>query len=359
MKQLYNIVFLSTIVLFFLTALNAQYFIGGFPYIAYGNTDGSGDIPTIVFTGDIMLAREVERIMGVTNPRYPFRGVENLLSHADVVVGNFEGSVPKEHIETPDFGFRFSVRNEFLQTLQDVGFDILSLANNHSFDFGEEGYMNTKERCIEISLACVGKSGSAESFSVTTLQSGNTTIGLFMLEVVTVFPETEDIVSVFAELVRQTDVQIVYVHWGTEYEKNHSASQEILAHTLIDAGADAIIGHHPHVVQDIEIYHDRPIFYSLGNFVFDQYFDQDVQEGLIVQLEIREQHLSYTLIPVSSINTPSQPQIMGIDQKEIFIADLLSRSSVGKELAHGHIITVPRYTSGLASTEINSTMGPQ
>jgi poly-gamma-glutamate synthesis protein (capsule biosynthesis protein) len=114
----------------------------------------------------------------------------------------------------------------------------------------------------------------------------------------------------------------VYVHWGNEYELKHSEQQEALAHYVIDSGIDAVIGHHPHVVQDIEIYNGKPIFYSLGNFIFDQYFSGDVQTGLVVKVYIQKDTITYTLVPISSIGRASQPYIMPIEQKTTFLSML-------------------------------------
>ncbi len=79
---------------------------------------------------------------------------------------------------------------------------------------------------------------------------------------------------------------VVNIHWGTEYEHEYNTTQSITAHALSDSGADVIIGHHPHVVQGLEIYKNKLIFYSLGNFIFDQYFSSDTQTGLSLGLSI-------------------------------------------------------------------------
>jgi poly-gamma-glutamate synthesis protein (capsule biosynthesis protein) len=84
------------------------------------------------------------------------------------------------------------------------------------------------------------------------------------------------------KLEKKADVTVVYAHWGTEYEKNSSQKQRELAHRFVDNGADLIIGSHPHVVQEVEIYNGKEIYYSLGNFVFDQYFEDSTKHGLLV-----------------------------------------------------------------------------
>ena len=107
----------------------------------------------------------------------------------------------------------------------------------------------------------------------------------------------------------------------------HPKQQEELAHALIEAGADAVIGNHPHVAQDIEVYEGVPIFYSLGNFVFDQYFSQDVQEGLMLTVSVVDAKLQFTLTPVTSLGTPATPREMEGQQKDDLIARILRTSS--------------------------------
>ena len=91
---------------------------------------------------------------------------------------------------------------------------------------------------------------------------------------------------------------VVYAHWGREYELIQSESQQKIAHNFIDSGADLIIGSHPHVVQPIEIYKNKAIFYSLGNFVFDQYFSEDVKNELIVTASIIKDKTEFVLTPL-------------------------------------------------------------
>jgi poly-gamma-glutamate synthesis protein (capsule biosynthesis protein) len=118
--------------------------------------------------------------------------------------------------------------------------------------------------------------------------------------------------------------QIAYIHWGKEYDSVHSKEQEVLAHFLIDNGVDAVIGHHPHVVQDIEVYKGKPIFYSLGNFIFDQYFSDEVQEGLAVRVDTSKDILRYTLIPFESKSIKSQPKLLSLLDKDTYLENTLS-----------------------------------
>ena len=130
----------------------------------------------------------------------------------------------------------------------------------------------------------------------------------------------DDVLTEVERLSPLTDALFVMPHWGIEYEREKpSAQQRQEAHALIDAGADVIIGAHPHVIQPIELYQDKPIFYSLGNFIFDQYFSQETMEGLAVGVTLIKEYTTTTaaffLRPIE-ITQKSQPALAGIERTE-------------------------------------------
>jgi poly-gamma-glutamate synthesis protein (capsule biosynthesis protein) len=100
---------------------------------------------------------------------------------------------------------------------------------------------------------------------------------------------------------------VVFLHWGNEYETLHTKSQEDFAHFFIDSGVDLVVGAHPHVVQDVETYNGKRIYYSLGNFVFDQYWNEEVQTGLMVKVVLEGDSVTYEDITITSDH--SQPYI--------------------------------------------------
>jgi poly-gamma-glutamate synthesis protein (capsule biosynthesis protein) len=102
----------------------------------------------------------------------------------------------------------------------------------------------------------------------------------------------------------------VYVHWGDEYTRAPRETDRALAHALIDFGADAIVGHHSHVIGALELYKGVPIFYSLGNLIFDQYFSPDVQEGILVELTLQEDRYVFEVIPYETYSVRSQPNVL-------------------------------------------------
>lgn len=280
----------------------------------------------LVFTGDIMLGRNVEYLMNKEGTSYPFSGlnISSLFSNA-AVIGNFESSMAIEHVETPAYAMKFSVSEAVLADVKQAGFTHLSLGNNHSYDYGVTGYKNAIEKLSDYSLTPFGSGVEVGSHSITITKTSKGDIALIGINASQQIPSKEDIEHVLKVASKRSSFQVVYIHWGNEYELTHSPTQRMLAKILVDAGADLIIGHHPHVTQDIDIIKGVVVFYSLGNYIFDQYFSNDVQEGLLVGLDVVAEPV-LTLIPVTSKKTLSQPNVMEPAAHQQFLEDLAKRS---------------------------------
>ncbi|MEZ4200096.1 MAG: CapA family protein [Candidatus Paceibacterota bacterium] len=282
--------------------------------------------PAILFIGDILLARDVERKMLEHGVSHPFLGVNSLFKEA-AVVANFEASVPNAHLPTPDLSTVFSVDSELLDGLAGSGVTHLSLANNHSFDYGTVGFNSTSQVLERRGFDVFGHpQQNATTTSVSYISLAGTTIALIALNDIVPGGVSHDWRAVLTEASAHSDRQIVFIHWGEEYQTTHSKRQEELAYEFVAAGVDAIIGHHPHVVQDIGFIHDVPVFYSLGNFIFDQYFSESVQEGLVVRLDANNAELGFSLIPVSSLASRAQPHPMGEADRSRFLSELAKQS---------------------------------
>lgn len=281
----------------------------------------------IIFTGDVLLARNVEFLIQREGGSYPLDGVPltELLPGA-AIVGNFEAAIPKEHQPTPSLAMRFSVNPSFLPALASAGFTHFSQANNHSFDYGEEGFYGAKEALLASGLVPFGNGRTLNKDSITYINTTAGRVSLIGIHASEVIPARSTLKTVMANASRQSDLQIVYIHWGTEYKLVHNSAQEEIATTLVEYGADLIIGHHPHVVQDVQVIDGVVVFYSLGNYIFDQYFNQDVQEGLVVGLTFVDSEASLRLLPVSSIGTLSQPWPMKEEKRRQFLLNLAKRS---------------------------------
>ncbi len=280
----------------------------------------------ILFVGDVMLARDVERKLKVVGLNYPFSQVGKLFER-HFVFGNFEAVVPKIHRPTPDFNTRFSVKSENLDALVLAKFTHWSLANNHAYDFDNNGLDETIQQLNLRGFATFGHPNVVASSSITEVLVNKQKIAVIGINAVTKDPEIELLKSLIDSSKKQNDYVVAYVHWGDEYKLVHNMRQENLAHLMIDLGVDLVVGHHPHVVQDIELYNDRLIVYSLGNFLFDQYFSDDVQEGLTIKLLPSDNKLSISLMPVTSLDSKIQPRLLTDQEKEEFLKELAGRSS--------------------------------
>ncbi len=291
------------------------------------NTTSDETFDSVLFTGDIMLARHVERLIWQHGSSYPFLGINfDSFSSAPAVVGNFESSMCEPHRPTPFYTMRFSTRKEALVGLKNAGFTHVSLANNHSFDCGEDGYANTWGLLEESEITPFGSQKTIDKNSLSYIKTPIGVIALIGIHVVYQDLDQEKVAEVFGEADTKSDYQIAYIHWGNEYEIKHSKTQRRHAEALVSLGADMIIGHHPHVVQGIEYIQSVPVFYSLGNYVFDQYFSDEVKTGLLLELAFFDGGPVVRLHGVSSKQTPAQPQLLKDDERTAFLRSLAERS---------------------------------
>lgn len=282
---------------------------------------------SILFTGDVMLGRNVELLSDINGSNYPYALIRPLLQRYDTVVVNFESSAAPTHVRTRAGGFTFSVKPTYIETLASYGITYASLANNHALDYGVSGYDNAQKLLRAAGITPFGHPTLVASTSVAFIPYGSQSVAVIGIHTLFAQPSAAKIREAFSAAASSSDFQIAYVHWGTEYETTHSQAQELFAKELISLGADMVIGHHPHVTQDIQIYDGVPVFYSLGNFIFDQYFSQAVQEGYALGLEFESEALHVTLHPVSSYYSRSQPQEMSEESRGSFLADLAERSN--------------------------------
>lgn len=290
-------------------------------------------IKEVRFVGDVMLARHVEILMDKDGSDYPYQNLST--PPRTVWVGNFEASAPDTHEPTKPFTLDLSVDTKHLNALYDFGMTHVSLANNHSLDFGREGLAETRSNLS--SFTTFGHPNMVSAASVSQIELDEGLLGILAIHAVGSSPDDEKLTNVLHKLTLETDAQVAFVHWGEEYTTTHNKSQEDLARRLIDGGIDAVIGHHPHVVQDIDTYNGKPIFYSLGNFIFDQYFDQSVQEGLVVAVTLEDEGINYRLLPVTSVGSLSAPRLMDESEAEYFLATLAanSNSRIRTKIAEG------------------------
>jgi poly-gamma-glutamate synthesis protein (capsule biosynthesis protein) len=239
---------------------------------------------TILAFGDVMLGRHVRTLMERNGLDYPFRaiaGPENrFLKGSDIVFANLEGPIRGQGSKGGT-SMVFAFNQDIAPLLKSYGFNLLSISNNHTYDKGADGYNETVQTLNENEIGWCGDYHYANPDSVYYGTLSDTKYAFICVQDVTVRLDIDETVRLITEVKSNVDYLIVSAHWGNEYQHTPNTSKQIEpAHKFIDAGADLILGHHPHVAQTIEVYKDRYIFYSLGNFIFDQYFSTATQQGL-------------------------------------------------------------------------------
>jgi len=283
-------------------------------------------VKTVLLVGDIMLNRGVENLIKQNSIYYPFQKISHFLRGIDIVFGNLEGPIINNPPEFPANSLKFAFNPQVIKGASWCNFNLFSLANNHTLDMGKEGLEETKNWLKKYGINFVGNplSGSSDNLNSPFFRDKITFLAFNRI-----FPFTireEEIIKTIKTVKSSNpdNFLIASTHWGKEYKLINSSAQQKLAHKIIEAGADLIIGHHPHVVQNIEKYQGKLIFYSLGNFIFDQYFSPETQQGLTVGLEIYPDKLVCRLFPLQ-INL-SQPVLMERNKAGEFLIQLAKRS---------------------------------
>ena len=282
----------------------------------------SGEIRALFF-GDLMLDRHVGEKIEINGIDWIFEKLAEakFFSNYDLVSANLEGAVTDggDHYP-PDNVYDFAFDPEKISALKKYNFTFFNLANNHFSDQGDRGIIETRANLERLGFdysGCFDGKVSADC-SATIIELNGKKIGIAGFSSVYSLIDIEAAQKIISDLKKETDWVIVNLHSGVEYEHNTDSVQIKIAHSLIDAGADAIIGHHPHVVQGMEAYNGKPIFYSLGNFVFDQYFSPDTQEELAVSLILKDNgEIEYELFPL--ISSGSQVDLMSGEEKDAFL----------------------------------------
>lgn len=278
---------------------------------------------TLLFVGDLMLARGVEFYTereGSGDFRFPFARASSTLRSADFTVGNLEHPISDRG---RDQGSRYSLRAkpEAARALAEAGFDVVSLANNHIWDWGADALADTIAHLDAVGIRHVGAGmDEAEANRPLVVEVKGQSVAFLAwtnlypegLEArganpgVSRFRDTEATQQIRA-LASQYDLVVVLFHWGDEYQTRSSQAQQRIAQALINAGADLVIGHHPHVAQEIEQIGEGWVFYSLGNFVFDQGFSEETMRGLALRVTVADGRVTALEVLRTQMNEYFQP----------------------------------------------------
>lgn len=282
------------------------------------------EITPLLFIGDVMLGRYVDTLAQQAGDELrSFRNMSSFLK-GHVTIANLEGPIPKKHLPTLINGFSFSFPSSTPRLLKEGGITAVSLANNHMFDQGRQGWEETKVALDESNMYHFGGYAPTEADYFETSLGTRTVIVYGITMIATGWDERQAL-----EITKSLRAQhpqahlIAFLHWGDEYQ-TQNVYQEEFAHSLINNGVDAIIGSHPHILQGVEVYKGKPIFYSLGNFIFDQYWEKRLEDGLMVRLSYASSSYVYELIPVRSVR--SVPSVADETERKR-ILDVVRRQS--------------------------------
>lgn len=250
----------------------------------------------IIFGGDMLFDRTIRTAMEREGEDYVFSCIADLLRGADLVVANLEGpitSYPSKSVGTPpgeDGNYTFTFPTSTAGLLARHNIRLVNIGNNHIMNFSREGLFETKRWLDAASVGHFGDPDLPESERVE-----RTVIRGMPFSFVNWSDWTSDKTDHTVAQVRTEReagrTVVVYAHWGEEYEPPPARVKQ-LAHSFVEAGASIVVGSHPHIVQEHEIYHSstslttggRHIYYSLGNLVFDQYWDESVRRGLLLRV---------------------------------------------------------------------------
>jgi poly-gamma-glutamate capsule biosynthesis protein CapA/YwtB (metallophosphatase superfamily) len=274
--------------------------------VAWAEAEASGPAAgpavSLVFVGDIMLADSPGKV--IKRGEDPFAPFASILNSADVRVGNLECVVATTGSAEDDKPYTFRAAPRSLGFIK-RHFDAVGLANNHTGDFGPKAFAEMLGLLDKAGIGYFG-GGADLARAHTPLIVERKGLRIALLAYDEFFPRSfeadvdkpgvawseDEQVRRDIQLARSeyhADLVIPFMHWGWEHESLASERQRQLARTMIDTGADAVVGGHPHVTQDVEQYHGKPIIYSLGNFVFDGFSSVDNNTGWLLRLELDKQ----------------------------------------------------------------------
>lgn len=260
----------------------------------------------LIFVGDVMLSRGIGSSMARKNDwKYPFLKTADFLRSADVTIGNLEGPISSRGANQGST-YSFRADPQAIDGLLYSGVDILSIANNHILDWGRVALSDTIDILADAGIVAIGAGRSFEEANQPYIAEAHG-IKIAFFAYTNLYPQSlwatetqggvstptlENIKASIAKTRNDVDVVILLWHWGEEYQTKSHPREQVLARALIDAGADIIVGHHPHVTQEVEEYNGGYIAYSLGNFVFDQNFSEDTRRGLALKITLHNGKVS-------------------------------------------------------------------
>jgi poly-gamma-glutamate capsule biosynthesis protein CapA/YwtB (metallophosphatase superfamily) len=303
----------------------------------------------VTFAGDLMLDWSIKNTIKKKGINYPFEQVRKEVSKSDISIANLETAVTKRTKRFPKT-YNFKANPSAIKGVTNAGFDLVSLANNHSMDYGQEGLIDTLNELKKRNLPYIGAGkNSAEAYRVKTFTVKGKKISFLAFS--RVIPaqswvaqskragtangyNLNTILKSIKKVSLHSDYVFVYMHWGIEKNKKPEKFQRQYAKKMIDAGADAVIGSHSHVLQGFEYYKGKPIAYSLGNFLFPDYVSGEKAQTGLLHLDIHSNKIKMTFSPYRIYK--DHIRVQSLSQKRKVWKNLQARS-FGIKVINGKI----------------------
>ncbi len=284
-----------------------------------GDFLNKGDV-SITVTGDVMFGRKMPGVL--SSGESPYRFVSNVTSNSDILLVNFENPATTSSVAYKgDVPLKCSP--EFVNLVKGANITVCALANNHMFDYGPEGLEDTLNVLDSENIPHIGAGDNVEDASrPVVINISNRTITILnYMDSVNFAEYSQEVMpmatsngsgysaynsdlaesQIKSALGNGSDYVIVFMHYGNEYSRSPNEMQVNISHECIDYGADIVLGAHAHVTQGIEMYHGKPIFYNLGNFIFDQ-SNPNTHRAYFVNIGLVNDSVEVTVYPVNIIN---------------------------------------------------------
>ncbi len=301
------------------------------------------------FVGDMMFDKSVAGFIKAKGEDYVFEGYEKHFMGSDIVFGNLETSLSNRGQAIKDKQYTFRSSPTLAPFLKKYNFSVLSIANNHVLDYGPLAFLDTMKHLKENGISYGGGGhNKQEAYNGVVIEKKGLKIGFLAFTRVTPsvdwyagakkpgiigaykVHETE-VLEAVKLLNEKCDLLVVSLHWGKEGSTTVRKEETEFAHKLVDSGADVIEGHHPHVVQGIEMYKERPIFYSLGNFIFTSSHAQICNKTIMATVRYGSKGELKTVEAVPGMIKSGRPVPMEGSEKQEFI-DYLNRMNINLKL---------------------------
>jgi hypothetical protein len=306
---------------------NISYIIGAFTE----KKEVSEPVITVLGVGDMMFDRGVRRRMDYYGDWYPFENIigkeGRFFKGIDIIIGNLEGAISERRSPVKKYDFAFD--KSMAQVLKRYNFSAVNLANNHTLDQGNYGYKDTTDILDEVGIGYLGHQ-TKEDAPIWRKNLKGKSISFVGINLAGESVNNETVEDIIGEESLLNDYVVVQIHWGEEYRTLPTESQKEFGRQLVDWGADAVIGHHPHIIQGMEVYRGAPIFWSLGNFIFDQDISLETTRSILAGLVFGQSSTSVHVFPV--IIESGQPRLAEGYERESLLKIFEERSDLDQEL---------------------------